>query len=491
MAEERQEDEGESLTFLAASRGDDGRRENVPEAVEDSKNESSKRQERNYAYCGIIILASLFFYELQRPLIADTSGGSDLEVFGPGKTMDNISTGTHSVGGKPFFSTRHHGHTFNSSFSFCNDMYSPSKKLKDWHMQTAEQLPSHCPRDKFVVPIGEGGLNNVILRIWHTIMKFNGTRTVLVPYLRNHPSRFKPDPRLGPSLLVPFATIYDVPSFCETLIEMGVCMLCRHSPPNHATAEDEWEKGLDHVIRDRPPFFQPRLDMAKVKTILASGDVNLEKDHKFYWFLRGLKPNAKAAEEVARLRKEIGSSSYLAMHMRIENDWRAFKRGKYYVNASEIVRMTTAQPFFRKLVKQDHGGKLLPVFVATGYKEEAREEWKKVVPHVRVIMNEPTYDDGLSFNARALVDHEIAREAEVFVGTAMFSTFTSNTIFFRGHEALCEAAIGAKDAGALAAAAVDLRVRSFAYHRVSKWGPTDKLLECHQYCWGLDYDESG
>jgi len=394
----------------------------------------------------------------------------------------------HAPAGKslPFY--LHHGRDFNETFRWCRDRpeAAAAAAREEKHGAAAEalaRLPARCDRTKFVVPVGEGGLNNAIQRIWDVLIRSNRSgspRTILLPYLRNHPARFKPAADLGPSRLITLTEAgFDAEQFCSMLTELGLCVLCRHSPDND---EDKWLSGI-------PPGhkFTENLKDEPDRLVLFPGGLGQKVDNSlFYWFLRSLVPNARVQQAVDHVRGIIGSEEYLAAHMRIEADWRAFKYGKFYVNASEIVREITATEWYGKLVGQHRGvgDGLLPVFVATGFKEEAKAVWggtPKSKGQVRVVTNDGEWLTGLSWAARSLVDLEIAKDAEIFVGTAMFSTFSTNIFFFRHEEAICEAIAHAESAAVRA----HLKVRSYAYHSLKEWG-LGQLLECRNMCWGKE-----
>uniref|UniRef100_A0A7S2TQG4 O-fucosyltransferase family protein n=1 Tax=Lotharella oceanica TaxID=641309 RepID=A0A7S2TQG4_9EUKA len=361
-----------------------------------------------------------------------------------------------------------HGTNFNATYAFC----------KDIKHKGGRDPPTGCPTDRFVIPVGEGGLNNAILRLWHGIVDANRTRThtLLLPYLRNHPARFKPAQDLGPSRRIPFSDVFDEDAYCAMLKDLNICYICQHHPPHDDARADLWKEGIPPGLpSDDPDSFK----RTKNDITILSSNVWPDQSPEFYRYLRGLVPNALAQNAIKKVRHSIGTRKYVSVHMRIEDDWRAFKRGGFYVPADQIVREIAEQAFFSQM-RESSKDKTLPVFIATGAKEEATKAWG-AVPGVRVVYNVGHHLKGMNWAARSLVDLEVAKDAEVFIGTAMFSTFSSNIVFFRFEEARCQAVIHGK--------AMD-NVLSYAYHNMEKWG-RGKLLECHHLCWGKEKEEPG
>jgi len=377
--------------------------------------------------------------------------------------------------------------------SFCRDLntsYPPE------HWRHVSSLPVGCSRERFAIPVGEGGVNNALIRIWRAILTVNhtremeGGRTLLLPYLRNHPARFKPAKNLGPSKLIPIDKILDISSLCEALRELNLCFLCRHEPPGRESESAVFREALPSV---------PAVE-GSVKGVSSSnealvwlvGGVGLDTSPRFFWFLRGLKPNPTVWKAVKSLISQFHSHNYLAVHMRIEDDWRAFKRGKFYLSASQIVGNITASRIFRHL-REETGTlpgseKNLSIFVATGEHGLAKEAWS-TVPNIHLVFHtDDILRDTAPWAARSIVDFEVARDAAVFVGTGMYSTFTTNLAFFRYEEAKCQSAIRARrrrkfnisQSESLAFSSLP----SYAYHNVKKWG--EGLLKCRQTCWGKE-----
>eukprot|EP00468_Gymnochlora_sp_CCMP2014_P002812 CAMPEP_0167750040 /NCGR_PEP_ID=MMETSP0110_2-20121227/5760_1 /TAXON_ID=629695 /ORGANISM="Gymnochlora sp., Strain CCMP2014" /LENGTH=442 /DNA_ID=CAMNT_0007635297 /DNA_START=1 /DNA_END=1329 /DNA_ORIENTATION=- len=384
----------------------------------------------------------------------------------------------------------HHEASFNETLAFCRDLHKPTTK-KTWN--DVELLPARCSRDTFAVPLGEGGLNNAIMRVWNVIKAVSKTslkdgtyRTILLPYIRNHPSRFKPHKDLGPSKMVPLDLVFDKIAFCEMLHELGICFLCQHNPPGDDP--EDWSDSVKKGVK----FGGTDAIRSPEKNVLLGGALGEPLSGEIFWYLRGLQPSEKVESVVEAMRKKIGTNLYLAVHMRIEDDWRAFKRGKFYVSAENIILNITNHPFFpvlMSLTKQRNKSEKLPVFVATGLKDIAMAEWGKV-SDVHTIM----YDGhGLDVWAQmSLVDFELARDAAIFVGTAMFSSFTSNIAWFRHDEAICQAAMeNRKVPGRLTEHITDQDIKaedicglmpSFAYHNMEN--ASKGLVECKKVCWG-------
>mmetsp|Transcript_37057 Transcript_37057/g.71833 ORF Transcript_37057/g.71833 Transcript_37057/m.71833 type:complete len:492 (-) Transcript_37057:141-1616(-) len=399
--------------------------------------------------------------DTEQPTHQPASIAKNEPVASKGQSPESLP-GKSPAGGSEEPGSMHHGTHFNTTFAFC----------KDVNHDGGRDPPSGCPTDRFVVPVGEGGLNNAVLRLWHGIVAANQTRThtLLLPYLRNHPARFKPAKDLGPSRRIPFSQVFDEDAYCAMLKDLNVCYICQHHPLSDNARADIWKEGIPPGISsDDPGTFKN----TKNDITIMGGGVWPDKSPEFYRYLRGLVPNNIVSDAIKKIRHTIGTNSYISVHMRIEDDWRAFKRGGFYVPADQIVRETAEQAFFSRM-RESAKDKTLPIFIATGAKEEATKAWG-AVPGVRVVYNVGHHLNGMNWAARSLVDFEVAKDAEVFIGTAMFSTFSSNIVFFRYEEAKCQAAIhgNAPDA------------KSYAYHNMEKWG-RGKLLQCRQLCWGKE-----
>jgi len=369
------------------------------------------------------------------------------------------------------------------SSPLCNDVFAdlvepPIEHLKATQKSrsTADMRPDHtsvppgCPSDKFVIPMGEGGLTNGLLRIWHSIISTNRTRshTIVLPHIRNHPGRFKPAQHLGKSQFIPLSELFETESLCRMLERLNVCFVCRYFPPG--TEPEEKNDDDDDAMLLKYPA-----NDFKAPVTRHIGGVQIERKPEFYFFLKHLQPNAQVRAALESIKSQnLKSEEYLAVHMRIEDDWKAFKRGQFYLNASEIVKQVVNADFSKPLTRD---GKL-NVYIATGAKQEAIQYWSSI-ENVNIMHSPVERMRELPWAVNSLIDFEIAKDATAFVGTAMFSTFSTNLFFYRNMRKKCSSATSAADSSAFA------DVDSFAYHNSNTWGFGD-LLECRSMCWGAE-----
>ena len=222
------------------------------------------------------------------------------------------------------------------------------------------------------------GLNNILLRLWNAISlakaeKWNKDKEhrdkkpiLLLPYARNRPCAYNPVGGLGNSFYLPFKTFYETKEYCQALKELGVDYLCQHAPPALAHLESQWSEKMPHGIpipatrarkglRDYP-------DDADVAYFMP--DMNGDKGREWLTYMNSLKPVQMIQTEIDKVEEQL-KEPYVAVHMRIENDWRVFAHGKLYVHAKEIVAITRDNPMYQKFQKL---GTKVNVFAATGAK---------------------------------------------------------------------------------------------------------------------------
>ncbi len=385
--------------------------------------------------------------------------------------------------------------TFNESFAYCRDYeHNRAPRL----VTRPEDLPPDCPRDSFAIPIGDGGLNNVVQRLYHALTMIKRTKkyTVLMPHVRNHPGRFTPHAGLGPSRYIPFREVFNETSYCLHLQDIGICSLCRYDPPTYpelaSTAPDQVLAAL-HRISDPPHAGHDREILAFARSnkrvVFVSGDTYPDESPEFFHYMVSLRPNARVAHVVGKTLRTVGEQPYVSVHMRIEQDWKAFKRGHYYVDADTIVQLVVKNPKFKELLAQSraHGDGALALFIASGAKELARNAWGKAGVKVRFIESseEDLDHHQLSWIARSLVDFLVAKDGDMFVGTAMWSSFSSNIVLYRYLEAQCLAA-AIRSSALRGGEQRQYSSSAFAYHRNADWGNVDELLACKIMCWGAE-----
>ncbi|GAB5354747.1 hypothetical protein AAMO2058_000145800 [Amorphochlora amoebiformis] len=297
-----------------------------------------------------------------------------------------------------------------------------------------EKVPEGCP-NKFVVPLAFGGLNNILERLYMTIKDVGRKRTVLLPYISNRPPRFMPRddiPAIREHKLIAIHKVFESKSFCQAAEALGACVLCSSSPPNYPK--------LGEQLNNIPwPELDPKHpeDSDNATIVKHSGGVNMAPGEDYFTFVNGLQPINEIQKVINETKKKLTGDNYLAVHMRIEDDWKEFKRGQFYVEPQKIVSSITKHPFFSKLKASAlRANKDVPVYIATGKKSEAEKAWENV-DGIHTVMA-PEITKGVNaWLAMSAVDFWLAKDARVFVGTAMWSTFSFNIARYRKGLSTC------------------------------------------------------
>eukprot|EP00466_Bigelowiella_natans_P010916 jgi/Bigna1/76362/fgenesh1_pg.40_\ len=350
--------------------------------------------------------------------------------------------------------------------------YSTPKQLRlesslsgDHHHRSRHE----CPPKFYTSPLIHGGLTNALMRLYNHARFAKWSRyTMTMPLIRSYPcippSKLIPSPRF-----LPLNQFFNSSIFCNHLRSVGVCIDCHKIPPsildqhslslspiihqkyNHYILKEQFYKKCNH---SQITFSQRMLEGNTVIVGQDGLDIYATKNYShlyaskysnpydsFIHFVSSLQITEELEGVVLRTIAKL-KRPYLAIHMRVEDDWRRVREGKCYISAEQIVEMVTEHASFKNLLRKTTHPRL-SVFIATGAKSVARRAWENV-PFIKVVQA-ADYENGdreyydadsagaqqrlrgdlsLSWQQRALIDMEIARRSDMFVGAKLQSTFS-------------------------------------------------------------------
>ena len=282
-------------------------------------------------------------------------------------------------------------------------------------------VPKGCPSRAFAVPIADGGLNNILRRALASIYFVNKTRerTLLLPYVRTSPVAYKPlRGAMGPSTYISFSHIFDVVHFCAALRDADVCILCEHSPGPAAAFLQPDDNG--HVRKSA--FDAIKMKPEQFKWVEAGVDDAKVPTQDWLILRHAVRPHRRLEARIQRIRKRL-PHKFMAVHMRIENDWQRFARGRFYVAPSQIVTRVARDVRVRRFIADNappHGQPNV-IFASSGAKARAVAAWEELGSGRYRAVTSPR-ESSLCWTAMAVVDYELCLEADLFVGCAK-STF--------------------------------------------------------------------
>mmetsp|Transcript_16577 Transcript_16577/g.29744 ORF Transcript_16577/g.29744 Transcript_16577/m.29744 type:complete len:388 (+) Transcript_16577:804-1967(+) len=297
---------------------------------------------------------------------------------------------------------------------------------------------------RYILELVDGGLTNEIQRIYNAYKRARDNNyTLILPHVFSTACVF--DVRhlnnQTTAYVESFDFLFDKKAFCNVLAEEGICHECTDFPSalNHLTDEERLKFMPDKCTNDilltdfvyqaEGSTLHP--DAEGMNFFLGQDSFTvIESEYEDYAkFAAKLVPNEQIKQVVDAFKEKLGGE-YVAVHMRVEEDWES--HGDCYIDADTIVSMMTKHHDFIKMQKSvSQTGGTLKVFIASGDQKRSRAAWEKV-PGVEIVDAEKEKDSlGLAWNQRALVDQSICMEATQFTGAKSHSSFTDLVTFVR------------------------------------------------------------
>eukprot|EP00954_Amorphochlora_amoebiformis_P016969 1315993-Amorphochlora_amoeboformis.AAC.2 len=304
-----------------------------------------------------------------------------------------------------------------------------------------------CVVHRYTKEFLEGGITNVMERLYSmaTTAASNG-KTVLLPHIRNTPCLVNQGHGSLRSQWIPLSQVFDRNSYCQILAKEGVCYQCSSIPREFEHEREDYTKEVlsynESCNKDHPDVPVPWKQRCFKKSITSVGMSGFKpKNHRttlrysknYFEFAAQLKPSAKVEHAIKTIISKLGSKPFIAVHMRIEIDWQLLRGGKCYIHPKDIVHSITSSNKFQELHRN---GTQIALFTASGEKDKAHMAWKHVKGIQVITTDEET--SGFNWQQKSLVDQELCRRSDVFVGAMVMSTFSQMITYLRKSD-------GAKD----------------------------------------------
>mmetsp|Transcript_42074 Transcript_42074/g.78722 ORF Transcript_42074/g.78722 Transcript_42074/m.78722 type:complete len:436 (-) Transcript_42074:255-1562(-) len=280
-------------------------------------------------------------------------------------------------------------------------------------------------RGRYLLPVAFGGLNNQKKVLWKSVLDANTTsRHLMLPLLIERPHMHWQ----GKGELMSLSQVYDPQHFCDMVASLGVCVVCHHFLPRfmpeslrlqqawkNATFDTLCTAAKRHTINRRcnaTGAQAVRRTCGVESEIPFLYDVGPQAKHTviteqaMLFYKTAFLPTKGIQEMVTRVRVAFEGQQYVALHMRIEDDWRKHLKQRF-LEGSEIVRQLAAAS--ETLHLREH-----PMYLACGQPSKAMELVEPLTPktvlHRGMIENET-----LPYLVQAVVDEEICKGASVVI----------------------------------------------------------------------------